>query len=70
MNLVQLFKEAHTVFFMGTVVRGCSWGKQFCFFAKNCQEPDKAALAGMKFSVIEGGERKMERLRESGRDED
>lgn len=58
---MQLFKETHTVFFMGTVVRRCSVeatqlerGRQFCFFAKCCQKPDKTAQAGEKLSVKGG----------------
>lgn len=62
-NLVQLFKEAHTVFFMGTVVGRCSVavGKEeaVLVFAKSCQEPDKTAQAGEKFS--ERVERKKKR---------
>ena len=71
LSLVQLFKETHTVFFMGTVVRRCSVeaaqlerGRQFCFLAKCCQKPDKTAQAGEKLSV-NGGWREREREREA-----
>lgn len=53
-NVLQLFKEAFTVFFMGTVVRRCSVedskfekGRQFCLLQHTAvkREPDKTVQA-------------------------